>query len=42
VLEAGYHDYLGIEYEGEKLPEREGIRRSKSLLERTRFELSGI
>lgn len=42
VLEAGYHDYLGIEYEGEKLPEREGIRRSKSLLERVRFELSGM
>jgi L-ribulose-5-phosphate 3-epimerase len=42
VLDAGYHDYLGIEYEGEKLPEREGIRRSKTLLEKYRFELSGV
>jgi L-ribulose-5-phosphate 3-epimerase len=42
VLAAGYHDYLGIEFEGEKTPEREGIRLSKTLLENLRFELSGI
>jgi len=42
VLDAGYHDYLGIEFEGEKTPEREGIRKSKTLLENLRFELSGI
>jgi L-ribulose-5-phosphate 3-epimerase len=40
VLDAGYHDYLGIEYEGEKAPEQEGIRKSKALLERVRFELT--
>jgi sugar phosphate isomerase/epimerase len=42
VLDAGYHDYLGIEFEGDKTPEREGIRLSKTLLEKLRFELSGI
>jgi L-ribulose-5-phosphate 3-epimerase len=42
VLDAGYHDYIGIEYEGSKLPEREGIRLSKALLEKLRFELSGV
>jgi sugar phosphate isomerase/epimerase len=42
MLDAGYHDYVGIEYEGEKTPEREGIRLSKALLEKLRFEMSGI
>jgi sugar phosphate isomerase/epimerase len=42
VLDAGYHDYVGIEYEGGKVPEREGIRLSKALLEKLRFELSGV
>jgi L-ribulose-5-phosphate 3-epimerase len=42
VLDAGYHDYVGIEYEGTKTPEREGIKLSKSLLEKVRFELSGV
>jgi L-ribulose-5-phosphate 3-epimerase len=42
MLDAGYHDYVGIEYEGTKTPEREGIKLSKTLLEKTRFELSGI
>jgi L-ribulose-5-phosphate 3-epimerase len=41
VLDAGYHDYVGIEYEGSKPDEREGIRLSKLLLEKVRFELSG-
>jgi sugar phosphate isomerase/epimerase len=36
VLDAGYHEYLGIEYEGEKTPEREGINLTKALLERFR------
>jgi sugar phosphate isomerase/epimerase len=34
VLDAGYHEYLGIEYEGEHLPEAEGVKRTKALLER--------
>jgi L-ribulose-5-phosphate 3-epimerase len=33
VLDAGYHGYVGIEYEGEKTPEPEGIRATKRLLE---------
>ena len=40
VLDAGYHGYVGIEYEGSKLPEPEGIRATKKLLERVRVELS--
>ncbi len=32
VDDAGYHGYVGIEYEGERLPEREGILACKSLL----------
>ncbi len=34
VRNSGYSGYLGIEYEGSRLPEAEGIRRSKELLER--------
>lgn len=34
VKEAGYSGYVGIEYEGERLPEREGILAAKALLER--------
>ena len=40
VLEAGYHGYIGIEYEGSQLSEPEGIRATKRLLERVRNELS--
>ncbi|HEV3022407.1 MAG TPA: sugar phosphate isomerase/epimerase family protein [Pirellulales bacterium] len=40
VLDAGYHGYLGIEYEGDKLSEVEGVRATKTLLERLRAELS--
>jgi sugar phosphate isomerase/epimerase len=40
VLDAGYHGYVGIEYEGGKLSETEGVRRTKALLERVRDELS--
>jgi hypothetical protein len=39
VLSAGYREYLGIEYEGEKLSEPEGIRATKRLLEEVREEL---
>lgn len=41
VLAAGYHDYVGIEYEGKELSEPEGIRATKALLERVRDELTG-
>lgn len=34
VLDAGYSGCVGIEYEGERLPEREGIIACKKLLER--------
>lgn len=34
VLEHDYHGYVGIEYEGGRLDEYEGIRRSKALLDR--------
>ena len=40
VVDAGYHSWVGIEYEGEKLPEREGILKTKQLLERVRDELA--
>src|SRR5207253_5191160 len=40
VLDAGYRGHLGIEYEGGKLSEPEGIRATKKLLERVRDELA--
>ena len=40
VLAAGYHGYCGIEYEGDKLSEPEGIRATKKLLERVREKLA--
>jgi sugar phosphate isomerase/epimerase len=39
VLDAGYRRYVGIEYEGGRLSEAEGIRATKLLLERVRDEL---
>lgn len=36
VLDAGYRGYVGIEYEGNKISEPEGIRATKRLLERVR------
>jgi len=39
VLDAGYKGYIGIEYEGNKIPEYEGIRATKRLLEKVRAEL---
>ena len=36
VTTAGYSGYVGIEYEGDRLPEREGIAACKRLLERLR------
>jgi sugar phosphate isomerase/epimerase len=40
VIDAGYRGHVGIEYEGEKHSEEEGIRLTKALLERVRAELS--
>ena len=39
VKDAGYRSFLGIEFEGDRLSEREGVRRTKALLERVRTEL---
>jgi sugar phosphate isomerase/epimerase len=39
VIGAGYHGFLGVEYEGNKLSEPDGIRATKRLLERVRKEL---
>ena len=40
VLDAGYHGHVGIEYEGERLSEHDGILATKRLLERVRHELA--
>lgn len=40
VLDAGYRSYVGIEYEGGKIGEAEGIKATKKLLETVRKELS--
>ena len=40
VLEAGYHGYVGIEWEGGKPDEVEGVRLTKKLLERVRDQLA--
>jgi sugar phosphate isomerase/epimerase len=39
VKDAGYTDYIGIEFEGTK-PEDEGIRLTKALLEKVGAEIS--
>ena len=39
VLKHGYHGYVGIEYEGGKVSEMEGIQKSKELLERVAKKL---
>ncbi len=39
VLDAGYRGYVGIEYEGDRLSEPDGIRATLALLERTRERL---
>jgi sugar phosphate isomerase/epimerase len=41
VLDAKYRGYVGIEYEGSKLSEPEGILATKKLLEKVRTELQG-
>ena len=39
VVDAGFHSWIGIEYEGDRLEEKEGIARTKALLEKIREEL---
>ena len=41
VLSHGYGGYVGIEYEGDRLSEPDGIRATRDLLLRVRTELSG-
>lgn len=41
VTDAGYHGFVGIEYEGKNLSEMDGIRKTKELLERVRTQLAG-
>ncbi len=40
VLDAGYRGFVGIEYEGSELSEKDGILATKALLERVRGELA--
>jgi len=40
VVKAGYKGYIGVEYEGQKHTEIEGIKRTKQALEEIRAELS--
>jgi hypothetical protein len=40
VLAAGYHGSVGIEYEGSRLSEADGIRATKKLLEKVRAQLA--
>ena len=40
VKDAGYRSFVGIEYEGDKLGEAEGVRLTKALLEKVRAELA--
>ena len=42
VLKAGYHGYVGIEYEGKTTGEYDGIRATKKLLERCQKELATL
>ena len=39
VMAANFHSWIGIEYEGGRLSEREGIAKTKALLEKVRAEL---
>jgi len=40
VKDAGYHGHVGIEFEGSKHSEPDGIKLTKKLLERVRDELA--
>ncbi|MDG2125939.1 MAG: sugar phosphate isomerase/epimerase [Verrucomicrobiales bacterium] len=40
VIDAGYHGYVGVEYEGKKLSEIDGVKATKTLLGRVREKLA--
>jgi L-ribulose-5-phosphate 3-epimerase len=40
VLAAGYHEYVGVEYEGNKLSENDGTLATKQLLEKVRQKIN--
>ncbi|MCB1224861.1 MAG: sugar phosphate isomerase/epimerase [Verrucomicrobiales bacterium] len=40
VLDAGYHGYVGIEFEGDGMPEMQGIAKTKAVLEAVRARLA--
>ncbi|MGH7495509.1 MAG: sugar phosphate isomerase/epimerase family protein [bacterium] len=40
VIDAGYNGFVGIEYEGDKLSEQDGIRATKNLLMRVHTEMT--
>lgn len=40
VKDSGFHGYIGIEYEGDKLSEEEGIQKTKKLLEKVAASIS--
>lgn len=40
AVDHGYHDYVGIEFEGGGISEVEGVKKTKTLLQRVREELS--
>jgi len=42
VLDAGYHGYVGIEYEGERLSENDGTLATKRLLEKIQKNLMNV
>lgn len=42
VLDADYHSYLGIEFEGDKMSELEGVLATKRLLETIHSELASV
>lgn len=40
VVDSGYRGYVGIEFEGSKIPEVEGVKKTKALLEKVRKHLA--
>ena len=40
VLDAGYHGYVGIEWEGSEPSEAEGVKLTQQLLKRVRKQLA--
>jgi len=40
VLDAGYHGYVGVEYEGSRISEEEGVHATQRLLEKVRAALA--